>query len=193
MSLQHGKWLVRIALALVRRILSSCVVRRALSRTAAAIIEMTRQDAPSCVTDACRRHGSRDCYRHAIVCANLYPQLRFYDDVSPVIGVKYHIPKMSSSTSEKLSSKERQDIWVELQSLRRDTQSFRTEAYRLRTTGGLDTATNERLRVRQLELECRGEALIKRCVNFRISFWPKLNRHRLSRQLEWKTGQTSGT
>ena len=77
---------------------------------------------------------------------------------------------MSASLNEKISSKERQDIWVELQSLRRDTQAFRTEVYRLRTTGSLDTATNERLRARQTELERHGEALIKRCVHFYYRF-----------------------
>jgi hypothetical protein len=76
---------------------------------------------------------------------------------------------MSASVNEKISSQERQAIWVELQSLRRDTQAFRTEVYRLRTTSSLDTQTNERLRARQTELERRGEALIKRCVHFSYS------------------------
>jgi len=48
-----------------------------------------------------------------------------------------------------------------LQSLRQDTQEFRTEAYHLRITGCLDAATNERLRAQQQELERRGEALIR--------------------------------
>ena len=101
---------------------------------------------------------------------------------------------MSASTDEKISSKERQAIWVELQSLRRDTQTFRTEVYRLRTTGSLDTATNERLRARQLELERRGEEIIKKCVYSDIAFtWPGLRRHRLSPQLEWRAEQTSGS
>jgi hypothetical protein len=64
-------------------------------------------------------------------------------------------------SSEKVSSKERQAIWVELQSLRQDTQAFRAEVYRLRTMGGLNKATNERLHSQQKELERRGEALIK--------------------------------
>jgi ABC-type phosphate transport system auxiliary subunit len=100
------------------------------------------------------------------------------------------------SVNEKISGKERQDIWVELQSLRLDTQAFRTEVHRLRTTGSLDTATNERLRARQTELERRGEVLIKRCVHFFTSLsLPSLRRHRLSPQLEWRTDseQTSGT
>ena len=68
---------------------------------------------------------------------------------------------MSASIDEQLSSPERQKIWSELQSLRQDTQEFRTEAYHLRITGCLDAATNERLRARQQELERRGEALIR--------------------------------
>jgi hypothetical protein len=100
---------------------------------------------------------------------------------------------MCASLNEKISSQERQAIWVELQSLRQDTQAFRTEVYRLRTTGSLDAATNERLRARQTELECRGEVIIKRCVHFSYRFfWPSLRKHRLSPQLEWRTEQTSG-
>jgi len=68
---------------------------------------------------------------------------------------------MSTPINEKLSSKERQAIWVELQSLRRDTQAFRAEVHRLRTMGGLNKATNERLRSQQNEMERRGEVLIK--------------------------------
>jgi hypothetical protein len=101
---------------------------------------------------------------------------------------------MSASLNEKISSQERQAIWVELQSLRQDTQAFRTEVYRLRTTGSLDTATNERLRARQTEIERRGEVIIKRCVHFLYHlFRPCLRKHRLSPQLEWRTEQTSGT
>jgi len=72
----------------------------------------------------------------------------------------------SMNENENPSNKERQDIWAESQSLRRDTQAFCTEAYRLRTTGTIDSGANERLRARQLELECRGEAILKRCVEF---------------------------
>lgn len=68
---------------------------------------------------------------------------------------------MSAPINERVSSKDRQTIWVELQSLRRDTQAFRAEVYRLRTMGGLNTATNERLHSQQKELERRGERLIK--------------------------------
>jgi hypothetical protein len=68
---------------------------------------------------------------------------------------------MSASTNEKTSGRERQDIWVELQSLRQDTQAFRMEVYRLRVVSSLDAATNERLRAQQPQLELRGEALIK--------------------------------
>jgi hypothetical protein len=83
---------------------------------------------------------------------------------------------MSTSADEKISKKERQDIWVELQSLRRDMQLFRTEAYRLRIAGFHDVATNESLRTRQLELERRGEALIKRCVQGYATSWPRLTK-----------------
>lgn len=78
---------------------------------------------------------------------------------------------MTTSINEKTSSKERQDIWVDLQSLRQDTQALRTEVYRLRTAGRLDTTTNESLRAQQTELERRGEAIIKQCVHslFHIS------------------------
>jgi hypothetical protein len=65
----------------------------------------------------------------------------------------------SINESEKLSSKERQDIWAELQSLRRDTQTFRTDAYRLRA---IDRGVIERLRTQQLDLERRGESILKR-------------------------------
>ncbi|KAI9428393.1 hypothetical protein H4582DRAFT_2106833 [Lactarius indigo] len=75
------------------------------------------------------------------------------------------------------SSQEREKVWTELQSLRQDTQAFRTEAYRLRTAGSLDAATNERLRSQQLELERRGEALIKQ----------------LSPGLEWNVGLGSAS
>jgi hypothetical protein len=67
---------------------------------------------------------------------------------------------MSTAIDEQLSSQERQRIFSELRSLRQDTQAFRTEAYRLRTAGSLDAATNERLRAQQQELEQRGTALI---------------------------------
>lgn len=77
---------------------------------------------------------------------------------------------MSASTNEKTSGKERKDIWVELQSLRQDAQAFRAEAYRLRVAGSLDAATNERLRTQQLQLERRGESLIKRCVYILIFY-----------------------
>ncbi len=72
---------------------------------------------------------------------------------------------MTTSLNEKPSTEERKDIWVELQSLRQDTQALRTEAYRLRTAGRLDATANERLRAQQTELEHRGEAIIKRCVH----------------------------
>ena len=72
------------------------------------------------------------------------------------------IAGMSSSINEQVSNQERQEIQTELQSLRQDTQEFRTDAYLLRTSGSLDAATNERLRAKQLDLERRGEALIKR-------------------------------
>jgi ABC-type phosphate transport system auxiliary subunit len=78
---------------------------------------------------------------------------------------------MSVCTSEQASSQERQEIWVDLQSLGQDTQAFRTEAYRLRTAGSLDLTTNERLRAQQLELERRGEALIKRLARFHTAFF----------------------
>ena len=68
---------------------------------------------------------------------------------------------MSASIDEQVSSQERQKIWTESQSLRQDTQAFRTEAYRLRTAGSLDAATNERLRTQQQELERRGEDLLR--------------------------------
>ncbi len=75
---------------------------------------------------------------------------------------------MSASINEQVSSQERQKVWTELRSLRQDTQAFRTEAYRLRTAGSLDAATNERLRSQQLELERQGEALIKRYARYHI-------------------------
>lgn len=67
---------------------------------------------------------------------------------------------MSTAIDEQLSSQERQRVFSELRSLRQDTQAFRTEAYRLRTAGSLDAATNERLRAQQQELEQRGTTLI---------------------------------
>ena len=73
---------------------------------------------------------------------------------------------MTTSINEKTSSKERKDIWADLQSLRQDTQALRTEVYRLRTAGLLDTTTNESLRAQQTELERRGEAIIKQYVHF---------------------------
>ena len=96
---------------------------------------------------------------------------------------------MTASMNEKPSSEERKGIWVELQSLRQDTQSLRTEVYRLRTAGRLDATANQSLRAQQTELERRGEAIIKRCVHFicHIS-GPDLERHRLSPELEWTTG-----
>ncbi|KAH9992159.1 hypothetical protein BJV77DRAFT_1003809 [Russula vinacea] len=84
---------------------------------------------------------------------------------------------MTTPITEQPSSNERKDIWVELQSLRRDTQALRTDAYRLRTAGHLDATANERLRAQQIELERRGEAIIKR----------------LSPELEWTSGRGSGT
>ena len=69
---------------------------------------------------------------------------------------------MSAPINEQVSNQERQKISTELQSLRQDTQEFRTEAYLLRVSGSLDAATNERLRAQQVDLERRGEALIKR-------------------------------
>jgi hypothetical protein len=72
---------------------------------------------------------------------------------------------MTTSINEKTPSKESKDIWVELQSLRQDTQALRSEVYRLRTAGRLDAPTNDRLRAQQTELERRGEAIIKRCVH----------------------------
>ncbi|KAF8265867.1 hypothetical protein EI94DRAFT_263663 [Lactarius quietus] len=80
---------------------------------------------------------------------------------------------MSASVDEQVASQERQNIWTELKSLRQDAQAFRTEAYRLRTAGSLDAATNERLRAQQQELESRGETLIKQ----------------LSPGREWNVGQ----
>lgn len=77
---------------------------------------------------------------------------------------------MTTSINEKPSSKERKDIWVELQSLRQDTQALRTEVYRLRTAGRLDTTANESLRVQQTELERRGEVIIKRCAHSLFHF-----------------------
>jgi hypothetical protein len=73
---------------------------------------------------------------------------------------------MSASIDEQVSSQERQKIWSESQSLvRQDTQPFRTEVYRLRTTGSLDAARNERLRAQQQELERRGEDdLLRQCA-----------------------------
>jgi ABC-type phosphate transport system auxiliary subunit len=71
---------------------------------------------------------------------------------------------MSASIDEQVSSQERQKIWTESQSLRQDTQAFRAEAYRLRTAGSLDAATNERLRAQQQELERRGEDLLRQCA-----------------------------
>lgn len=68
---------------------------------------------------------------------------------------------MSAPIIEKVSGKERQAIWVQLQSLRQDTQAFRAEVYRLRTIGGLNKATNERLHSQQKELERRGDVFIK--------------------------------
>jgi hypothetical protein len=73
---------------------------------------------------------------------------------------------MTTSLNEKISNEERKDIWVELQSFRQDTLALRTEAYRLRTAGHLNATANERLRTQQTELERRGEAIIKRCVQF---------------------------
>jgi len=78
---------------------------------------------------------------------------------------------MSASINEQVSSQERQKVWTELRSLRQDTQAFRTEAYRLRTAGSLDAATNERLRSQQLELERQGEALIKRYARYHIPYF----------------------
>jgi hypothetical protein len=75
---------------------------------------------------------------------------------------------MSTAIDEQLSSQERQRIFSELKSLRQDTQAFRTEAYRLRTAGSLDAATNERLRVQQQELEQRGNTLIGQYARYYI-------------------------
>ncbi|KAI0300704.1 alpha/beta-hydrolase [Multifurca ochricompacta] len=69
---------------------------------------------------------------------------------------------MSEPINDQIQAQERQAIWVELQTLRQDTQAFRTEAYRLRTAGNLDTEMNERLHAQQRELGQRGETLIKR-------------------------------
>ena len=78
---------------------------------------------------------------------------------------------MAACTSEQVSSQERQAIWTKLQSLGQDIQAFRAEAYRLRSASSLDVATNERLRAQQLELERRGESLIKRSVRFYTAFF----------------------
>ena len=100
---------------------------------------------------------------------------------------------MSASINEQVSNQERQKIWTELQSLRQDTQAFRTEAYRLRTSGSLDAATNERLRAQQLDLERRGEALVKRYARYHTHlFCRKLMVNRLSPGLEWNVGPSSG-
>jgi hypothetical protein len=77
---------------------------------------------------------------------------------------------MTTPLNEKISNEERKDIWVELQSFRYDTLALRTEAYRLRTAGHLNAATNEHLRTQQKELELRGEVIIKRCVHFICRF-----------------------
>ncbi len=98
---------------------------------------------------------------------------------------------MSTSIHEQVSSQERQELWTELQSLRQDTQAFRTEAYRLRTAGSLDAAANERLRSQQLELERRGEALIKRYARYSL-FCSILMGNRLSPGLEWNVELGSG-
>ena len=64
----------------------------------------------------------------------------------------------------KFSSQEKQKFLTEFQSLRQDTQVFRTEAYYPRTASSVDAATNERLRAQpsaqQQELERRGEDLL---------------------------------
>ncbi|KAI0263553.1 hypothetical protein BC834DRAFT_971246 [Gloeopeniophorella convolvens] len=67
-----------------------------------------------------------------------------------------------SHISQEVPIQERIAISSELQSLKQDTQGFRTEAYRLRTAGALDAATNEQLRAKQRELERRGDDLVKR-------------------------------
>jgi len=102
---------------------------------------------------------------------------------------------MTTSLNEKVSSEKRKDIWVELQSLRQDTQALRAEAYRLRIGGRLDATANERLRTQQTDLERRGEAIIKRCVHLFTYFsGPDLEgSNRLSPELEWPTGRGSGT
>lgn len=69
---------------------------------------------------------------------------------------------MTMYPDENISNVEKKDMWVELQTLRQDTQALRTNAYRLRTAGRLDATANERLRTQQTELERRGEAIIKR-------------------------------
>ena len=100
---------------------------------------------------------------------------------------------MSASISEPVSNQDGQKIWAELQSLRQDTQEFRTDVYCLRTSGSLDAATNERLRAQQLELERRGEALIKRYVYCHAYlFCCKLMGYSLSPGLEWGVGPGSG-
>ena len=73
---------------------------------------------------------------------------------------------MTTSLNENPSNEERKDIWVELQSFREDTLALRTEAYRLRTAGRLDTTANKRLRTQLTELERRGEAIVKRYVHY---------------------------
>jgi hypothetical protein len=103
-------------------------------------------------------------------------------------------PTMTTSFDEKISNKERDDIWLELQLFRHDTLALRTEAHRLRTAGRLDATANERLRTEQKVIERRGEAIIKRRVHscFLI-FWPRLTEHRLSPEVEWPVGRESGT
>lgn len=80
---------------------------------------------------------------------------------------------MTTSLDENISNTEKKDIWVELQTLRQDTQALRTNAHRLRTAGRLDATANERLRTQQTELERRGEAIIKRWVHFHFYFMAK--------------------
>ena len=103
---------------------------------------------------ACAKDLIRHNHHHLQVGLKSHPACLSFQCQAPYLT-------MSAPINEKVSSKERQAIWVELQSLRRDTQAFRAEVYRLRTVGGLNKATNERLRSQQNELERRGEVLIK--------------------------------
>lgn len=106
---------------------------------------------------------ARECHKARDHKTSQYNLSHFLNHSSNHSGIG---PTMATSQNDTISNEERKDICVELESFRQDTLALRTEAYRLRTAGRLDATANERLRTQQKELECCGEAIIKRCVHF---------------------------